>query len=258
VAIPKVAIQALLAGAAIGLLVKVLRRPSEPEPVDCSTIGPNGGTLNGIKYLETVRGGSDASVPMPMVVVFHSRGATAQGAASFPGLAGPTRIIRPSGFNKTEQGGNTWFTRSSKTDPEGLTQEMKQRAQELQAFIGALMRCRPTTGRPIVTGSSEGGHVSYLLASEAPGLVAGAVALLGYVPPGIWNSQMAPTVGLHTTGDNTVPYARTQAYWDAMKQAGASLETQTWAGGHSVVPGMGTTWRAAVQAMAESQRGVLA
>ena len=257
-AIPKAAIQALLAGAAIGLAVKLFRRPADPEPVDCSSIGPNGGTINGIKYLETVRGGSDPNVPMPMVVVFHSRGATAQGAASFPGLAGPTRIIRPAGFNKTQGGGNTWFTKSSKTNPEQLTVEMKQRAQDLQAFLSTLMRCRPTTGRPIVTGSSEGGHVAYLLASEAPGLVAGAVALLGYVPPGIWNYQMAPTVGLHTTGDNTVPYERTKTYWDAMKAAGARLETQTWPGGHSVVQGMGTAWRAAVKAMAESQRGAVA
>lgn len=256
----KTIVQALLVGGALGLAVKALRKrkTSSPDPVDCSELTNSGGTLNGIRYLETVRGGNDPDVPMPMVVVFHSRGATPGGAASFPGLAGPVRIIRPAGFNRTQQGGYTWFTHSSKTNPEGLTDEMRQRAAELTAWLGALMRCRPTLGRPVVTGSSEGGHVSYLLASESPGLVSGAVALLGYVPPGIWNRSMAPTVGLHTTGDNTVPYARTKAYWDAMKQAGAQLETQTFSGGHSVVEGMGSAWRAAVKRFAEEQRGAVA
>jgi len=108
------------------------------------------------------------------------------------------------------------------------------------------MACRPTAGLPIVTGSSEGGHVSYLMASQQSGIVGGAVALLGYIPPGVWNPQMSPTVGLHATADSTVPYERTRAYWDAMKSAGAQLSTQIFPGGHSVSDAMGAAWRSAV------------
>lgn len=260
-AIPaKLIVQGLLVGGAIGLVTKALRKRrarKTASSVDCSDLKNSGGTLNGIRYLETIRGGSDPTVRMPMVVVFHSRGATPGGAASFPGLGGPVRIIRPAGFHQTQLGGYNWFTHSSKKDPEGLTREMRQRGAELAGFLGALMQCRPTLGRPIVTGSSAGGHVAYLLASQYPELVGGSVALLGYIPPGLWNPSMAPTVGLHSTGDNTVPFARTKAYWDAMLQGGARLETKTFPGGHSIVPGMGAAWRAGVKKFANEQRGLV-
>jgi predicted esterase len=246
-------LKALTVGVGVGIVVRALRRPSKLS-VDCSELGTKGGILDGIRYLETVRGSSDSSQPMPMVVVFHSRGATPEGAATFASVPGPVRIIRPAGFIPTAGGGYTWFSKSSSTNPEQLADEERQRAGQLQAWLAKLMHCRPTTGLPVVTGSSEGGHVAYLLASQSPGLIGGAVALLGYIPPALWSRAMAPTVGLHTTGDTTIPYARTKAFWDAMKSAGAVLRTDTFAGGHAVSSEMSSAWVREVKSFVEAQR----
>lgn len=238
------ALAAVLAGG-FGLWVRTRGRGGKHLQADCSSVSESGGVIDGIRYLETTRNLSHPNAPAAMLVVFHSRGATPGGAASFPSIHGPVRVIRPQGF--VGDGPYSWFSKSSSVDPTPMAQEQRQRAQQLTTFIAKLMRCRPTIGRPVVTGSSEGGHVSYLLASASPGLIGGAVALLGYIPPPMWNSRMARTTGLHTTGDKTIPYERTKAYWDAMKGAGAPLKTQVFPGGHAVDSAMGAWWRQDVQ-----------
>jgi len=243
----KTLLQAAIVGGAAALLVNAFRRGHAPE-VSCAGVTPEGGELEGVRYKETIRGGNDPSAPMPMVISFHSRGATPGGAASFPGLSGPIRVIRPAGFIRTPGGGYRWFSQPS-TGHETIVPEMRDKGAQLARWIGALIQCRPTVGKPVVTGSSEGAHVAYLLGSQYPALVRGAVAVLGYLPPALWSVDMAPTVGLHTTGDATVPFARTEAFWSAMQAAGAPLQTQTFSGGHSVVAPMGAAWRKAVREM---------
>lgn len=243
----------VLTAAGIALGVAALAwsiRGRKGSQADCSKVTSSGGTIAGIRYLETVRGG-ESNDRLPMIISFHSRGATPNGAGTFGGVS-PVRIIRPTGFNKTDSG-YTWFTKSSSTQPEQLTAEMRMRSAQLAKFIKAITACRPTSGKPIVTGSSEGGHVSYLLASTQPKLVGGAVALLGYLPKGLWNAGMAPTVGLHTTGDPTISYPRTKEFWDAMKVRGADLYTETFPGGHEVVSPMASAWARSVETMVERQ-----
>lgn len=241
----------LLLGAAALVVMgrKKTRRPS----ADCSEVKQGKGVIAGIRYLETVRG-ADPSTPMPMIVSFHGRGAVPKGATVFPGIEGPIRIIRPAGFHRTSGGGYNWMTTSSKKHPEGFAAEMHQRGEELAAFLDGLMQCRPTIGRPIVTGASAGGHMSYLLASQYPGLVHGAVALIGYLPPPLWNPNMARTVGLHGVNDTVVPYERTRQFWDAMKRQGAPITTATFDSGHSVGGDIGASWDAAVKNFVEELR----
>lgn len=227
---------------------------SDQSSPDCSSTGGGRGRLNGLRYLERVWG-EDPSVPMPMVVVFHSRGGVPGGATSyFPGIEGPLRVIRPAGFHHTSGGGYNWMTKSSKRDPAGFAAEMQQGGDRLAKFIADMAQCRPTLGRPIVTGRSAGGHWSYYLANAHPHIVGGAVAISGYVPPQFWNPRMAPTLGLHATGDNTIPFKRTQSFWDAMKVAGAPLETETFPGGHGGATGMSQARRGRVRELVDQQR----
>ena len=48
----------------------------------------------------------------------------------------------------------------------------------------------------LVTGSSQGGSMAYLMASQYPFLVKGAVAVIGWLPEELWTHHMAPTAGL--------------------------------------------------------------
>lgn len=247
----KTLVQGLAVGLGAGFVARALRKrkAKEPTPIDCYGVGGASGTIEGITYLETMRGGAQPGDRVPMVVVFHSRGAPPTGAASFPAIKGPARIIRPEGPRSL---GNlpTWFELPSKTQNQAeWSRQMEETGAQVARFLAAITACRPTAGLPLVTGSSEGGHMAYLMASRYPSLVRGGVAVLGYLAQPLWNARMAPTVGLHGTQDTAVPYARTQAYWDAMKSQGAALSTQTFNSGHTVSGPIAKAWRDSVDAM---------
>lgn len=237
-------------GLAAGLGVGLLTRMFAKKPSPCAGVGTGRGTVAGIPYLETVHGSSNPSEAMPMIISFHSRGGNAKGANNFGNLGGAYRVIRPQGFTPSG-GGYLWFTPTT-SDPDKLAMEMYVRSASFEAFLRDIVKCRHTLGRPIVTGSSQGGNIAYLFSNRFPSSVGGAVAVLGYLPPEFWNSQMSSTVGLHTTEDPAWP--KTSEYWGAMKAAGADLETATAPGGHSVPPELGTKWRSSVKELMERQR----
>lgn len=243
----------LIIVAALAVIVASGSKPRKATAPPCPVLNDDGGTVNGIRYAETVVGTDDARAKMPMLIIFHSRGAAPSAVGKSLDLNGNVRVIRPYGFNRTDGGGYSWFSRSLKENPEEISLELRESAGIIAAFIKTLARCRPTMGKPIVAGYSEGGHVSYLMASTAPGLVGGAVAALGYIPPQLWNAKMAPTIGLHNTADATVPFERTNAYWTAMKKSGARLQTKTFPGGHSMDGDIGPTWEYAINDMISRQ-----
>lgn len=219
---------------------------------DCSVVGPKGGDLDGFRYLERVTPGADPLAPLPMIVLFHSRGSRPEGHAGmlYESMGRPVRVILPEGPNVLGDH-RSWTARPSKTsDQAAWADELATLAQALGQFVHDIARCRPTQGKPIMTGSSEGGHMAYLMASVHPDLVGGAVAVAGYLPQDLWSSEMAPTVGLHGEDDTAVPFARTRDYWEAMQAQGAPLSTQSFPGvGHSVPTAVSRAWRDALGAM---------
>lgn len=219
-------------------------------PPDCNQVGPNGGTVAGLRYIERIRGNANPDDELPMVILFHSLGATPEGFAGALSTIGPARLILPAGPH-----GDTarkWFTkpiRSGAKDMDALVADWNRTAVQTRRFIEDITRCRPTLGKPVVTGSSQGGEMSYLIASKYPWLVRGAVAVLGWAPKPLWNPGMAPTIGLHGTKDKTVPYPWAKAYADAMIEAGAPFEWHEYDSGHAVSKPMAKKWRSSVKKM---------
>jgi predicted esterase len=240
--------QWLIAGGIAGLAYAATR-PSKPkrEPIDCPPLNPDGDTLAGVEYLERRSADAPADAKLPMVIVFHSMGASPQGFVGFyKNLQSPARVITPRGLTTVGSGwGWTKFASKTKKQDEFAAQ-LRWSAEQLAEFIRRITRCRPTSGRPIVTGSSQGGHMSYAMASLYPTKVRAAVALAGYLPTPLWNSKMAPTWGMHGRNDDGVPYARTVAYWDAMKERGAKLQTESYDAGHGISSAMSKDWRGRV------------
>jgi len=243
----KTLLQAALVFVGAGLVARAMRprqsptRKRKPE-ADCSQVTDNGGTIEGVKYVERVRGGASPDETLPLIVVLHSKGGNPTGAASFSGRPAKARVVAPAGAHRFGQG-YEWVQANSKTDLPGFERDLQAATARLESFIRALMQCRPTEGKPIVTGASQGGHMTYAMASLYPSLIRGGVALLGYIPPNLWNPGMAMTYGLHTTGDNTVPYDRTVQMWESLQRQGAQLSTQSFPGGHSIPSAMGQAWR---------------
>jgi len=235
------------------------------DPPNCDEVTTAGGKIGGVTYLEKMRGGAGPDDAVPMVIAFHSLGATPHGfAGSLKGI-GPARLIVPGGEFRTKGGGYLWWHRGiiDGSKPENLAESMMEwsrAADRMTHFIDQITRCRPTVGKPIVTGVSQGGHMSYLMASKHPRQVRGAVAVSGGLLPEFWNDNMAPTVGIHGNGDTTVRFQDTQAYADAMQADGADFVFQPFtSSGHGTNSKMSAAWREAVEGFRLSpKRGLFA
>lgn len=218
----------------------------------CPTPGATEGVVAGIRYLERIRGGADPTDPLPMVVLFHSKGATPEGFAGMLGGIGPARLIVPQGLYRSGSG-YKWWTEGvvAATKPQNYAEAVGQwqaTADAIDRFMRVITRCRPTVGDPIVTGSSQGGELALLMASESPRRVRGAVAVSSYLLEPFWNDGMAPTIMIHGTGDTTVPYGWASAYAEALAHDGAALRFESFpSSGHAVTKDMGSAWIAAVR-----------
>lgn len=182
-----------------------------------------------------------------MLVVLHSRGATPEGASALHNaLREPARVITPAAPGRLGDG-YAWFQEHLGTkNQDELAREIHEVGPKLADFIREATRCRPTQGRPVVTGSSQGGTMALYLASWYPNLISGAVAVNGWLPEQLWKTPMAPTVILSGTRDTTVDPDRTQTYAAEMKRRGAPVEFATYDSGHSISADLGRAWKASV------------
>jgi phospholipase/carboxylesterase len=228
------------------VLAKSLRKDEE---VSCDQVSDRGGEVAGLRYLERRSAGAAADERLPMVVVFHSRAATPEGFAGFHGnLHSPARVILPEGPG-TLAGKRSWFALPARTsDQEELEAQMRQTGKLVAKFLRAIRRCRPTIGRPIVTGSSQGASMSYLMANLYPSLVHAAVPAIGWIPRPLWRKSMARTTAFHGTEDRVIPYERTKAEVDRMRGRGAPIDLSAFPVGHSVSSDMARSWRRVVNA----------
>jgi predicted esterase len=107
---------------------------------------------------------------------------------------------------------------------------------------------RPTRGRAVVTGFSQGGAMSFALAIQHPDIVAAALPLSGrnYVSPA--GESSAPIRAFHGGADRVVPVDAARASVKALRELGRDATLQVFEGvGHSVPPQVQTAWRDAVE-----------
>jgi phospholipase/carboxylesterase len=232
-------IVAALAGATLASVYWRKRRRRKPN---CKTVAEDGGVLDGITYLEHVTGGADPEAKLPMVIAFHPLTATANGAPKFPGIKG-IRVIRPQGLY-VRGSGYSWFNTQASGDQAELTRNMRDTAKKILPFIQDIVLCRPTLGKPVVTGSSQGGHMAYLMATLGADDVKGAVAVSGWLAEDLWDKDMAPTIGIHGKQDTNVKYARTKEFAEEMGFPFYSFDA-----GHEVTSAMSNKWISEVKEM---------
>lgn len=212
---------------------------------DCGDVGPDGGEIAGFRYREFRSSGAGVNQKLPMVIRFHGY-ASASGTLDSAGRswAGSrttqkVRVIVPEGRYRSPSGYYKWWdSRAAAKDQDKLATEVTAESDAFRDFLCGIVQCRPTVGDPVLVGHSQGGMMVYALATGSPDLISGAVAASGWLPESMWSPKMAPTYGLHGTGDTTVPYDRTVEYWDAMKQDGAPLVTDSFNVAHNPTGGL--------------------
>jgi len=229
---------------------------------DCNEAGLSGGTVGGVTYLEAMRGGATPDEDVPMVIAFHSLCSSPSGILNMFKSIGRARLIIPAGaYGCSNEKHRKWWklgiTKAMKGEElPGATVEWREEAQRMGNFISQIQRCRPTLGRPIVTGSSMGGEMTLLMASTHPRLLDSGVAVSGYVIPPFWNQRMAPVAMIHGDGDRTVPYDWAKDYAAHMESLGAPISFSSYSSdGHGVTKEMGKAWGTAIRGQVAKLNG---
>ncbi len=222
-----------------------------PGPAAPPGSGPAApGEAGGLAYVERQSGGA-ADEALPMVVAIHGLGDTPEhlGDALVSELGRPVRVILPRG-PKAYGRGFAWFELGSN---EAMLAGIERATEFVAAGLGEIARKRPTRGKPIVLGFSQGGMITFALAARHPGLASAAFPVAGFLP-----SQLTPPPGVAPTLPRLVAFHGAddpivQAAWARdsiarLRAAGAKAELHVYDGlGHSISPALRAELRREVE-----------
>jgi phospholipase/carboxylesterase len=181
-----------------------------------------------------------------MVIAVHGLGDRPEQFVNLlGGLPFPARIIAPRAPIPWRKG-HAWFDYYGGDDA-ARAHGLALAADVLAEFIEQVADARPTKGRPLLTGFSQGGMLSFAVATRRPELIAGAVPLAGklersmFPAAGPAKGPAVPIRAFHGDQDRVVLAADAQATVAALRAAGrdATLE---------LLPGLGHRGSVALRA----------
>ena len=168
-----------------------------------------------------------------VVVALHGLGDRPKNFARvFDGFTTPARLLLPPGPHAYSKG-YSWFS-VDRRDAAAFAQDLAAQADAL---------ARRLVGRPIVTGFSQGGMLSFAIAVRHADRVSAAYPVGGALPETLI-PKVAPIdgpriVALHGEDDIRVNFAATDAAVRSLKAAGFDAAMRSYPGvGHSISPQM--------------------
>jgi phospholipase/carboxylesterase len=204
-----------------------------PKPIEVpeTPLEPELPVVAGIHYLEFVTGGADSNAELPMIIALHGLGDSPENFANLlTGFDRPVRVILPRALEPHE-GGWSWFPfRARDPDVDALAQGIDHAADALAPAIAELVGSRPTKGKPIITGFSQGGMLAFTLAVEHGDLFAAAFPIGGWLPPPLWpkpdaDPKRSPAIrAFHGDADKAVALEPTEAAVAQLKASGFAVE----------------------------------
>lgn len=185
--------------------------------------------LAGLRYRELVTGGASVDELLPLVVALHPLGAGPRGVegrvvrALEDAGVGPVRIVSPRGPARWERG-RSWFDALAADPDPTLAAALRPAAAQLAIFVDSIRERRPSRGRPIVIGYSQGGLVALALAAGHPASVGEVLAIGATLPRPLWPRERdgaLPRVwAWHGAADPYVPLSRTRRALRAFARTG--------------------------------------
>jgi phospholipase/carboxylesterase len=214
-----------------------------PSDTPATVAAPDDAIVGEIHYVEVLLGGAAAGDTLPMIVAIHGRGDDPRNFGHlFDNFDAPARLILPRGLAASDDGGWLWFTeRARTTEVDALARGIANAADQLAPAITELASTRPTLGKPIVTGFSQGGMIAFAIAVAHPDAIGLALPIGGSLPPPLVPARKPasapPIVAFHGTDDAAVPYPPTQAAVAELAKLGFDVELRTYPGvGHVITP----------------------
>jgi predicted esterase len=231
---PLLPILALLSG---GLFL-ASKRKSNTLPAECEALTASGGRLAGVDYVEIVTGGADVNDQLPLVVSLHGLGYNSTSHIKWlESLQVQARIVLPNGFYEkgSDQKRAWWSSYSNKA--------LQDASKRLASFVELIAQCRPTSGKPVMTGHSMGGFVALDFATQFPELISASVPVATTRSSALWDILPGvPVHGIHGKMDNS--YNAGAAYYDHLAQLGLPVDmTTVSAGAHRLASANAAAWR---------------
>ncbi len=214
-----------------------------------------------LPFLESVLGRATPGQRLVTIVAIHGLGDRPESFKAlfdaFPATT-PVRLIVPRGLEPFHDG-YAWFpSRASgvTTYQAGLLKA----SDRLHALLAWLTAHRPTRGAPIVTGFSQGGMLSFALATRFPRAVGAAVPIAGWLPaellPKAPQGPLPAIMALHGALDRVLAVGPTQDAVASLVKLGFTATVRTFDGvGHFVSGAMKTALYAALASAVSEQHG---
>ncbi len=211
-----------------------------PPPAPSAPAEP----LAELRYLERTTFGASPTDRLPLIIAIHGRGDSPERYLRlFDGFPAKARVVTPFGPDPY-QGGYSWFPSSSpRLNLDNVASGTERAAHRLATLIGTLEKQRPTAGRPIVTGFSQGGMLSFTLAVLHPEVLGEAYPVAGLLAPLHWPSSWAPgkieprLVSFHGEADHVVPVEVDRQSVDRLRAIGFDATLHTYPGvDHTITP----------------------
>ncbi len=192
-----------------------------------------------LSFVERVTGGANANESLPLIVAIHGLGDSPEAFMGlFDDLSIKTRVIAPRAPDPWGEG-SSWYPID---DPQQKPRVIRERAQRVSDLISELTRLRATRGKPIVTGFSQGGVLSFAMAAYHSDQLRAALPIAGSLPDEL-SASLPPArsgaafelVAFHGKIDQRIPFADGEKTVRAMKAQGLRASLQAFDGvGHQI------------------------
>ena len=215
--------------------------------------------LAGVAYEEIVRGEPVDGQPPALLVAFHYSGGSARESfENYDQVAGPVRILVPLGAHPKRQGLSYFPVDYYQRAPADQFRIARETVDRMADFLEA---AETAYGRkPVVSGISQGGDISLLLAVYHPDRITAAFPFAAVIPdaltvPSGRTATNGPCiVAMQGEADAIVDVAVTRARVETLK-AGLPLTLITYPGlGHDISPAMKADYTALIDRALQTGR----
>lgn len=220
------------------------------------------GQIGVFHYLEVIVGRpKHPDDPLPLVIVLHGRGNRPQ-IPNGP-LEGPVpfRMFIPQAPDALGDGFTWLAVPTLSSDGQLFTRSLSGRVDQLAPAIEAFVQLRPTLGKPILVGFSQGAIMTFTLATRYPSLFAAAFPIAGWLPPELYptprkGERYPYFFAQHGGADTIVPTIKDRETVTALRARGLRVDYKEAPGiPHVVSPEMSAAVRSSVQRILRAYQG---
>jgi phospholipase/carboxylesterase len=227
--------------------------------INTSKVYAEKGKIGGFEYIEVILG--DRGAPdedLPLAVLLHGRG----GRPTIPPgpylTDQPLRLFIPQGPDRMGDGYHWLATWTNSGNEELLARSLAARADELAAAIKAFSELRPTLGRPMLIGFSQGAILCFGLAIRHPTLFSAVFPFAGWLPASLIPTETDENIAYpliyaqHGEADRVVGVERGRKTADLLRLFGFPIEFEVHPGAkHEVTRVMNQNVRARMRALSK-------